>query len=116
MTALMWTRASWGALLLLAPQTLAHTPAGPLDTLDRLVARALAGRQLAQATLTGSDPTPRRLVVGAWVDGLHATSMLTVAAIYPRHRPAAITDAMIAATFAAAGSVAAAHRSRRIGN
>ncbi|HET9875398.1 MAG TPA: hypothetical protein VFQ37_06485 [Mycobacterium sp.] len=108
MTALRWIRTGWGALLLLVPNTVAsHTPAGSLDARARLVGRILGARHLVQAWYTGADPSGRRLAVGAGVDGLHATSMLSLAALSPRHRRPALADAAAAAGFAAAGILSA---------
>ncbi|PZS12672.1 MAG: hypothetical protein DLM60_21980 [Pseudonocardiales bacterium] len=71
-------------------------------------------RHLAQALLTFTVPgllTPFR---GAVIDGLHAATMTLVAAASPRHRRAAVINAVSAATFCGLG-VVGAHEQRRGG-
>ena len=112
MTALRWIRAGWGAVLLIAPHSVARTPAGPLDARNILVARILGVRQLVQAAATGSGSSYRLRVASIGVDIIHAASMLGLAAIDVRHRRPALADAVVASGFAAAGY--AVTRRRRI--
>ncbi|UZJ26005.1 hypothetical protein RHODO2019_06120 [Rhodococcus antarcticus] len=110
MKVLQVVRAGWGLLQLAAPGLVAdRILRKPLDHRAEVVARVLAARQVLQAGLLMRSPTPAVLGVGAGVDGLHAASMLALAAVDTRRRPAALLDAAIAAAFAVAGAVGARH-------
>lgn len=108
MRALEVVRAAWGLLQLAAPGLVADRilPV-PLDHRAEVVARILGARQILQAGLLLRAPGPVALSVGAGVDGLHAASMLALAACNPRRRPPALLDATIAAGFAVSGAVGA---------
>jgi len=106
--ALQIVRAAWGLLQLAAPGLVADRVLRvPLDHRAEVVARVLAARQVLQAGLLLRTPTPVSLSLGAGVDGLHAASMLALAALSARRRPPALLDASIAAAFAVSGAVAA---------
>jgi len=95
-------RAGWAALLVLAP-------AGPLRALTggrepvggRTLLRVLGARHALQAAATLAAPTMWTLRVGAVADALHSTSALVFAGIDSQERRAALTDAAVAATWAA---------------
>ncbi len=105
--ALYGARAGYGALQLTCPtrvsRWLLHRR---LDVRGQGAARVLGARQLAQALASGPVPGYPVLAVGAGVDLLHAASMLALA-LTGRRRRAALTDALIAGAFAAAGALAA---------
>lgn len=71
-----------------------------------MVARVLGARQLAQAGLSGPAPTAAALARGVEVDALHAASMIGLAVLSRRWRPAALASAAVAAGFATAGVLA----------
>jgi hypothetical protein len=90
------------ALVQLAAPAAVGRVAG-LDPGDRraLVAvRVLGARELAQsaAAATGS---PALRTAGGWVDGLHAASMVGLAAASPRYRRPALVAAALATAWAA---------------
>lgn len=96
-------RAGWGAALLLAPRHVLRLAHVPVDTRAAVVARILGARQLAQATLSGVDPSPHVLALGVWVDGAHAATAAALAAADPSRARAALTDAAVAGIWAGAG-------------
>ena len=101
-------RGGYGALQLAAPALVSERLLGrPLDTRGRAIARILGARQLAQAMASGREPGYPVLALGVEVDLLHALSMLGLAAASPGRRRAALADTLIAASFAAAGALAA---------
>lgn len=108
MTTLATARAAYGVVQLAAPDVLAGQR---LDRRARQVTRVLGARQLAQACLSGSAPTPAVLALGAEIDALHAASMICLAMLSKRWRPAALGSAAAAAGFAAGGL--ATQRARR---
>jgi hypothetical protein len=98
-------RASYAAVLLCAPGPVIGICTGqPASKLDRRVVRVLGARHLTQAVLTAHSRSSRALGVGALVDLAHAGSMLALAATDQPMRRAELTDALIAAVFAAAGT------------
>ena len=70
----------------------------------------LGVRRAVQAVVTGLWPTPGVFFAGAAVDGLHSVTALALATADRRQRPAALTDAAVAAGWAALGAVVAEHR------
>ncbi|KAA0016570.1 hypothetical protein [Antrihabitans cavernicola] len=112
MTTLTLLRTGWGAVLLVAPRSVARGPVGSLDARDILVARILGARQLVQAAATGSGSSHRLRVASTGVDIVHAASMAGLALIDEPHRRPAIVDAVVASGFAAAGWVAATRSQR----
>jgi hypothetical protein len=90
-------RAAWGAALLLAPRQVR------VDDRSLLVARILGARHLSQAVLSGVDPSPEVLAMGVWVDCAHATTALALAAVDRSRARGGLTDAGVAAVWAAAG-------------
>jgi hypothetical protein len=69
----------------------------------RRVAQVLGARHLAQAAVTAFVPVPDVFALGAEADAAHAASMVMLAAADRTARPAALTDALAEAVFAAAG-------------
>ena len=90
-------RAALGAAYL----SWAARPASPRPAAP--VARVLGARQLAQATLTAGHPSRAVLVLGAEVDVAHAASMLGLGLLSGRWRAAALREALVAGSLAAAG-------------
>ena len=106
-------RAGWAAALLLAPERVLGVGGQPsIPTAAVVVARVLGARQLLQSALTAAAPTGSLLGVGAAVDALHAGTDVGLAAVSPRWRRIALIDAVLAATFAAAGWSAGGGNSR----
>ena len=102
--ALEIARAAWGAALLIGPRTvLEHVHRVRADSRSIAVARLLGARHVAQAALSGTRPAPAILVLGVWVDTAHAGTALVLAAADHARARAAITDAAVAAGWAAAG-------------
>ncbi|HLI41936.1 MAG TPA: hypothetical protein VKV35_09875 [Streptosporangiaceae bacterium] len=98
-------RAGYGLALVGRPGRAVRLAQGsPADGRARAVTRVLGARHLIQAAVTAARPGPRTLALGAGADAAHAASMLALAAAGPRRRHAALTDAAVAAAFAAAGT------------
>lgn len=107
MKTLAAARAGYGMVELFAPGLLAERLLGQrLDPPARLIARILGARHLAQACVSGPAPTAAVLALGVEVDALHAASMIGVAVLSRRWRPAALISAAVAAGFATAGVLA----------
>lgn len=103
-------RAAIGAARLVFPAlSLPGINAARLGTGGRRVVRVLGVRQVVQAALTGRTPTRAVLWLGAEVDSAHAASMVGLAVCSRRYRRAALGDAAVAGTLAAAGVWAALH-------
>ena len=75
-----------------------------LPRAGRLAAYALAVRDVAQGALLVADPRRGPAEAGAAIDGLHAASMLPVAALLPRYRTAAALSAGAATAWVAAAA------------
>jgi hypothetical protein len=104
-------RGAYGVALCCAPGPIVTVVGGSAATSrERVVARVLGARHVAQAAVTLARPTPVILALGSAADVLHAASMIGLAALdRPRWR-LGCTDALIAAAFAAAGGTLAARR------
>jgi hypothetical protein len=101
-------RAGYGAVQLLWPdRSPEQVLGGPLEPAARTGVRVLGARQLAQAGLTVTAPTPALLAAGAGTDALHALSMAVLALADRRWRRPAVVSALTAAAFAACGARAA---------
>lgn len=97
-------RAGWGCVLLLVPdRVLGAGGRRPIPAAAIAVARVLGARQLVQSAVTAAVPTGSVAGLGALVDALHAGTNVGLAALSPRWRRTALTDAVIAAGFAAFG-------------
>ncbi len=105
-TLTIMARVCWGLALIGAPGRLLHT-LDPVahDRRDRIVARVLGGRHLAQAAVGIALPGEAVRRFGALVDGVHAASAIGLASVDGGHRRLALLDATIAATFSAAGAI-----------
>jgi hypothetical protein len=89
-------------VLLLAPGRVMALAAGPPVPASAVtVVRVLGARQLLQSAVTALAPTGAVAGLGAAVDALHAGSCVGFAAVWPRWRRAALTDAVIATALAA---------------
>lgn len=112
--ALELIRGGYGALQLALPGLVAdRLLAHRFDPRGRRVARVLGARQLVQALGSGRRPSYPVLAVGVEVDLLHAASMLGLGLVDRRRRRVALADAVIAGSFALAGT-AAARGGRRV--
>jgi hypothetical protein len=106
--ALTWAHAGWGAALLCAPRVgLGDLTGQPLDRPTRVATCVLGTRLLAQAALTraGRGSERSRVLGGAGVDALHATSMVLLGWRVPRYRKVALRNAAVAGALAGAGAV-----------
>lgn len=97
-------RAAWGGALLLAPDsTLSRIHGLKIDTKSEVIARILGARQLAQAGLSGIEPSPEVLAMGVWVDLAHAASAFGLAVVDRSRARGGITDGVVALTWAGIG-------------
>jgi hypothetical protein len=97
-------RAGWGAVLLAAPaEVLDHIHGVQVDRKALVVTRILGARHLAQALLSGVNPGPEVLAAGVWVDTVHSATALGLAAVDRRRARGGVTDAVVAASWAALG-------------
>jgi len=101
-------RVGYGALQLAAPALGAGQLLGrPIDARARLVIRVLGARQLGQAVASGTSPSYPILALGVEVDLIHAATMIALGPVDRRRRTIAVENALIAASFALAGALAA---------
>ena len=96
-------RLAYGLALVLAPRTVAGAVGERPDRAVLAVMRLLGVRHLVQASLLARSREPRRVRLGAGVDGAHGASMLALAAALPRHRTLALASALVAAGMTACG-------------
>lgn len=96
-------RGLWGATLLLAPQRVMRAVGTRPDARSVMVARVLGGRQLAQAALSGLQPSPAVVAMGVWVDALHALTTVPLAALDRPRARLALGDGLVASTWSALG-------------
>lgn len=102
--ALQLVRAAYGTALVVRPGPVIQLATGRLPGRRACwVARVLGVRHLVQAALTLALPRPELLAAGAEIDTVHAASMLLAAAVSEPVRRAALADALVETTFAAAG-------------
>jgi hypothetical protein len=103
-----------GALLLAAPdRVLRRVTQRQIGTGERMAARVLGIRNLAEGAILARHPSCRLVLGGAAVDATHAPSMVALAAARPEHRRPATASALTATSMAAAGLVAATDIHRR---
>jgi hypothetical protein len=103
-------RVGWGLVLLVSPRpVLAGVHHVRVDRASLVVARVLGARQVAQGLVSFTRPEPTVLTLGGVVDVLHAASMVGLAAVDRGRARGALTEAGLAATWAALGW-AALHR------
>jgi len=97
-------RAGWGGVLLAAPaEVLGHIHGVRVDRRAVIVTRILSARHLVQALLSGVDPGPEVLAAGVWVDTVHSATALGLAVVDRRRARGGVTDALVAASWAALG-------------
>lgn len=97
-------RAGWGAVLLAAPaEMLDHIHGVQVDRKALVVTRILGARHVAQALLSGVNPGPEVLAAGVWVDAVHSATALGLAVVDRRRARGGVTDAVVAASWAALG-------------
>ena len=87
--------------LLLAPDEVSTAVVAEPPRPPRWLVRLLGARVVLQELVVLMAPTRRVVVLGAAVDGLHATSMVVAALRWPQHRRAAVTSGLVAATSSA---------------
>lgn len=96
-----WVRAGYGLALLSIPR---HTAGlvmhGSSEGGVPAVVRVLGLREIVQATTFAPRPSRPVSMLGLGIDGLHASTMLVLAAASPKWRRAALTSATIAGVFA----------------
>ena len=86
-------RAGVGGACIVFPRRVASAAAGrPAATLACVFTRILGVRQLVQASLTVTTPELMTPLRGAVIDGLHAATMVLLAAMSRRHRRAALVS------------------------
>jgi hypothetical protein len=78
----------------------------PASGQARVTARVLGARHLAQAAMISTLPVRGLIAAGAAADGLHAASMVLVAATGRKRRVAVLADTLIEAAFTAAAMAA----------
>jgi hypothetical protein len=101
---LQLTRAGYGVALVMAPGLVTYLATGRFPgRRGRRVAQVLGARHLIQAAVTAFVPVPDVFALGAGADAAHAATMVMLAAGDRAARPAALTDALAEAAFAAAG-------------
>lgn len=97
-------RGAWGVALLAYPDCVLRSVHGlKIDSKSRVVARILGARHVTQALLSGHRPSPEVLAMGVWVDSVHALTALGLAVVDRARVRAGLTDAAVAAVWAAAG-------------
>ncbi len=101
------TRAALGAIELILPELAARWSCrrSRFDRRSTMVIRVLGGRQLAQAVLTYLAPETKVTAAGAAIDGIHALTMLGLAARPTRWRRPALVEAAMATVLSALGAV-----------
>lgn len=105
-------RAVYGTALLVAPVPVLKAVTGVVPSgRARRVTRLLGARHLAQAAIS-AGAGEQALTLGAVADGLHAVSMLLLAAADQRLRRAELADAAIAGLLAAVGLTSCQCRAR----
>jgi hypothetical protein len=103
MRALTAVRAAVALTYLTAPRWLPGLVLGTrLDRRASIVVRVLGMRQLIEASVAAAIPSPLTFKVSSAVDGLHAGSMLALAATDDRRRKVALADAVLAGGLCAA--------------
>jgi hypothetical protein len=101
-------RLGYGIALLVWPNLVGRPfSGGPLDRPSRAFARVLGARQILEALVLRRHRRRNWVLGGAAVDGLHAVTMLGLAARDRRHRRLALANAAVAAAFTAEGALSA---------
>lgn len=96
-------RGGWGVCMLVAPRRMMSLLGVEVDVRSLVVARVLGARQVAQAALSGSRPSPEVLALGVWVDVVHCASLVGFAAVDRDRARASLLDAGVAGTWAGLG-------------
>ncbi len=98
------TRGVAGAALVVAPGAmLRNVLRTGDDTTSVFVARVLGARQVAQAALSGMEPSPEVLAMGVWVDLAHAATATGLAAVDHTRAVAGAVNAVTALGWAGWG-------------
>ena len=98
-------RLVWGAVLSVPGRVLCETPGSARDNSEADFACACSAFAKSEAGVSLAIPTSSVLRAGAAVDGIHALSMLPLAAISARYRRPALLSAAIATAGTCAGLV-----------
>lgn len=101
-----------GAYLLARPDRLAEAVAGGRPVPPSLVVRVLGLRSLLQGSTLVAIPTRPLLALAAGVDGLHAASMVLLAAVDHRYRRSALASAAVATASCLTEAILARHWNR----
>ena len=97
-------RLVWGIALLAAPQKVFRAASGAAGTRGATdIVRVLGLRETSHAAIAIAAPTAPVVAAGAAVDGIHALSMVGLAAASSRYRRPALLSAAIATCASAAG-------------
>lgn len=104
-------RCVWGATCLARPHRVAVAAGSDAGVRAIWFVRALGVREVAQGGLTAVAPGTGVVAAGIAVDGLHAASLLALAAVDASRRRPALLDALAATCWALLGLVV--RRSRR---
>jgi hypothetical protein len=99
-------RLVYGLSLIVRPEALIRPLSGQVDRASRTFARVLGLRQVAEAVVLRHHTGPRWATAGACVDGIHAATMVALAA-RGGHRRLAIANASVATVLTALGLLAA---------
>jgi hypothetical protein len=106
---------SLGAALIVRPGSVTRMLGGRTPP-RRWVIRLLGARSLVQGAVTAAVPDRPIVTVGAFVDAVHALSMIVAAAVSESQRRAAVLSAVVAAGCSAAGAAAARMPSSHVGS
>ena len=91
--------AVWGLTLVVAPGRVIRFVQGSDPANEVSVARVLGARHMVQAAAILARPTRTRTILGSAVNGLHAVSMVFMAAVDDSRRRIYGCDAAVAALF-----------------
>lgn len=99
-----FARSIWGATLLVAPRgVLSRLHGVDVDRKAVVVTRILGARHIAQATLSGINPSPEVLATGVWVDAVHSLTAVGLAVVNPHRVQGGSIDAVVAGAWALFG-------------
>lgn len=102
MNRLAVVRAAYGVFLLVASRTVVERVTGERSSVAATVGRIIGARHLVQAFTLGRL-SGGWLAAGAAIDGLHALSMVVLAALSHKYRRLAALNAAVAGVWTASG-------------
>jgi hypothetical protein len=106
-------RAGWGLLLVSAPAAVLRAGGHREPSRAAWAVRVLGARHLVQAAVTVAAPSRPVVTMGAVLDGLHASSVVALAAASSRWRRTALADALVETTLAGSPWIVDHHRPAR---